>query len=347
MARRIRLTDKRRRRERKAVEENIPYPGTVNQPDRTFKRRDQYDNYEEVVNHPLPDMRTEWRDDARDEIGFGIPEETTVPTVASIRSAASKAVKLAVLLLGEKVDEDVVEAQARDFMRLGNKALGNALKRFAETEKLYSQDDDEEEEAQDEDEEKKSKKSQDEEEVETAEETEEVKASEEEEKASEETEVEASEEDGSKKSQDDEDEDEDKDEDEEKKSKKSQDDDDDDDDDDEDEDEDEDKKSKKSQDEEGEEEVEDEPATVSSAAAELDIEVTPVVEEVESDPEAEALLAQVFSDGEAEVESSDETEEAKQGIEKLGGQPKFASDMSDADISTIWQDAPDVSDVFK
>ena len=33
-----------RMRERRAVEDGTPYPGTVNQPDRKFKRRDQYDN---------------------------------------------------------------------------------------------------------------------------------------------------------------------------------------------------------------------------------------------------------------------------------------------------------------
>ena len=138
---RVRLTQRRRR----AVEDDIPYPGTVNQPGRTFKRRDEYDNWEETINHPLPDMRHEWKDNPRDEIGFGIPDET-VPTVASVRVAASKAVKLAVLLLGDKVGEEVVEEQARDFMRLSEESLDASLRRFAESEKLYTASDETEDE---------------------------------------------------------------------------------------------------------------------------------------------------------------------------------------------------------
>lgn len=44
------------------------------------------------------------------------------------------------MFLGEKVAEDVLEAQARDFMCLGSKALDNALSRFASTETLYAED---------------------------------------------------------------------------------------------------------------------------------------------------------------------------------------------------------------
>jgi len=116
---------------RKAVEDNIPYPGTVNQSDRKFKKRDQYDTFEQTVNHELPDMRTEWKDNPRDEIGFGIPK------VAKIYATAQKAVRLAVLFLGDKVDDKSIEAQAREFMRLGTARIDSALKRFAESENLY------------------------------------------------------------------------------------------------------------------------------------------------------------------------------------------------------------------
>ena len=278
---RVRLTDRRRAKERKAVEDNIPYPGTVGQPGRKFKKRDQYDNWEEVVNHPLPDMRTEWREDKRDDIGFGISKEGVAPTVASIRSAASKSVKLAVLLLGDKVDEDVIEEQARDFMKLGNDALSRALGRFSETEKLYSQDEEEDEEDEEDEEEKKESKASDEDN----------------------TDDDSSE---SVKAEDDEEEKEDEEDEEEKKSS-------------------------------DEEEV-----VSASEAAELDIEVNQVFEDQE-DPEAEKLLAEVFDDG---IETASDDDE-KEGIKKLGGQPKIASDVSDEDISTIWEDAPDVSDVFK
>jgi hypothetical protein len=80
-------------------------------------------------------------DESQDhETGFGIPESST-PTVASIRAAASKAVKLAVLLLGDKVSEDVIEEQARDFMNLGPEVLEGSLKRFSETEEMYATED--------------------------------------------------------------------------------------------------------------------------------------------------------------------------------------------------------------
>jgi hypothetical protein len=114
-----------------------PYPGTVNQADRKDKAPNKYDNFEHTVNHELPDLRTDWKNDTRNEIGFGIP------TMASIRTAASKAVKLAVLLLGDKTPENVIEAQARDFMVLGSIGLDKALLRFAKTSSLYAADEEE------------------------------------------------------------------------------------------------------------------------------------------------------------------------------------------------------------
>ena len=63
-----------------------------------------------------------------------------IPNVSDIRSAASKAVKLAVLLLGDKVSEEDIEAQARDFMKLGSKGLNASLIRFAKTQELYAED---------------------------------------------------------------------------------------------------------------------------------------------------------------------------------------------------------------
>lgn len=117
-----------------------PFPGTVNQPDRKFVERDHYHTFEHTVNHELPDMRHDWQNDQRDEIGFPIP------TVASIRAAASKAVKLAVLLLGDKVEENTIEAQARDFMKMGSESLNESLKRFADSENLYKKAEEKEEE---------------------------------------------------------------------------------------------------------------------------------------------------------------------------------------------------------
>jgi hypothetical protein len=104
-------------------------------------------------------MRTEWKDDSRDEIGFGIPEANP-PTVASVRIAANKAVRMAVLLLGEKVSDSVIEAQARDFMALNGEAMDRTLDRFAKTQKLYADADEDADDA--EEVEAKSKKSADE-----------------------------------------------------------------------------------------------------------------------------------------------------------------------------------------
>ena len=139
---RIRLTDRRRQ----AVDGTIPYPGTVNQPDRQFKQQAQYDNWKEVINHPLPDMRTEWKENPRDDIGFGIPKAggDTQPTVASVHVAADKAVRASVLLLGEKVAESIIEEQARDFMLMGGEALDRTLTRFSGTQELYAGDDEDE-----------------------------------------------------------------------------------------------------------------------------------------------------------------------------------------------------------
>jgi len=148
MNKRVRLT------KRMAADGSIPYPGNVNQPGRTDPAWDEYHTFEQQVNHELPDMRTEWKDDSRDDVGFGIPEANP-PTVASVRVAANKAVRIAVLLLGEKVADSVIEAQARDFMSLTQESMDRTLDRFAKTQKLYADEDEGEEE---EEKEAKSKK---------------------------------------------------------------------------------------------------------------------------------------------------------------------------------------------
>ena len=147
---RVRMT------QRKAADASIPYPGNVNQ-ERTDPAWDEYHTFEQQVNHELPDMRHEWKDDERDDIGFGISEpwgqSPTVPTVASVRVAANKAVRIAVLLLGEKVEDEVIEAQARDLMAMNPKAMDRTLSRFADTQKLYAEEEaDEKKEAAEEDE---------------------------------------------------------------------------------------------------------------------------------------------------------------------------------------------------
>lgn len=133
---RVRLTARGR-----SAADQTPYPGNVNQPDRNDPAWDQYHTFEQKVNHELPDMRHQWQDDSRDGIGFGVPEAWgKSPTVASVRVAANKAVRMAVLLLGDKVSDEVIEAQAKDLMAMGHVAMDRTLQRFADTQKLYAEE---------------------------------------------------------------------------------------------------------------------------------------------------------------------------------------------------------------
>jgi len=358
MPKRVRLTE---RRTKQAVDGSIPYPGNVNQPDRQFKKHDQYDNWEEVINHPLPDMRHDWKNDERDEIGFGIPEPWgESPTVASVKVAANKAVKLAYLLLGNKVAEELIEDQANDFMLLGPDAMDRTLARFSQTGELYAEEETTDEEpvtASEEEPASEEKTASDEEAAEetpaepvTAEDKgkeEEEKAAEtiqedkeeEAKKASEElaeegaepetpvedtgaSEVEASEKSEPKEAAADE--------------KKAEDDDGDDDDADDDDDEGDSKEASEAPE---------------KAVNDMDIELTSTMDD--GAVEADSRLAGLFDDdipeelpepGAGKREASE-----KKGIKSLGGgQPKVASgDGGASDISSIWSDAPDVSDIFQ
>lgn len=140
---RVRLT-KRYARNRKAVDiADGLFPGDVGNPERAknYKKMDEYHTFEPSLNHWIPDMRHEWKDNPREETGHGIPK------VAKIYMAAKKATKLAMMLLGDDASEEVLEKQARDFMRMGNNALSASLNRWAEeqeteAEELIDADDD-------------------------------------------------------------------------------------------------------------------------------------------------------------------------------------------------------------
>ena len=150
---RIRITARNQR-----AADQTPYPGNVNQPDRKDPAWDQYHTFEQTVNHELPDMRHQWQDDSRDEIGFGIPEAWgKQPTVAEVKVASNKAVRVAILLLGDKVGDEVIEAQAADFLAMGPKAMDRTMTRFADTQKFYAEDDKVEEKDEEKDEKKDEK----------------------------------------------------------------------------------------------------------------------------------------------------------------------------------------------
>ena len=340
---RTRLTNRRN-----AADMSIPYPGNVNQPDRKDPSWEQYHTFEQQVNHELPDMRHEWKDDTRDEIGFGLTEKNP-PTVASIRVAANKAVRIAVLLLGEKVEDKTIEAQARDLMALSQESMDRTLDRFAQTQKLYA-----EEEKEEKVEEKEEKKASAEladkgkdvpktiEAPKQAEKVEDKKEEKVEEKkaqygADEKTEEKKEEKVEEKKAAADEKKMPDfiKEKIEEKKEKEEK----------------KDASSKKSEDESEEEEEEEE--KTAKNAGEMDIELTGSMDEVAADEEADKQLAACFDDNFSASEEEEEKEEKKAskkaGIKKLGGQPKVASvqTASSVDISSLWNSAPDVSDIFR
>ena len=336
---RVRLT------QRMAADAKIPYPGNVNQPDRKDPDWEAYHTFEQRVNHELPDMRHDWQDDERDDIGFGVPEpwakSPAVPTVASVRVAANKAVRIAVLLLGEKCDDEVIEAQARDLMSLSQTAMDRTLSRFADTQKLYAEDEKSEEKkaADEKDEDKKAadekkdeppafiqKKIDEKSEEKKAEDKkdepkEEVKAEDKKDEKKEEVKAE------DKK-------------DEEKKA----------------EDKVEDKDEKKAGEAEFTPKVETPGAEADRKASpnEMDIELSGASDEDEEEMDAEtaAQLASIFEgkDGTAAEELERKPEASKKaGIKKLGGQPRVASTAGAGatDISSIWATAPDVSEVFK
>lgn len=124
---RVRLTNRNRKAESQA---DGLFPGDVGNMERSknYHKMDDYHKFEQTVNHELPDMRHEWKDDKRDE--NNIP----VPKVASLYAAAQNAIKLSMMLLGDKAPQKTIEAQARDFMKLGNTKLVASMNRWLETE---------------------------------------------------------------------------------------------------------------------------------------------------------------------------------------------------------------------
>jgi hypothetical protein len=142
---RIRLTKRLASASKKIVAESQAdgiFPGDIGNEERkkNYRKVDEYHTFEQTVNHELPDMRHDWQDNPRDEVGMGIPKKATKTMIVN---AATNATKLAYFLLGEKASDQLIEQQARDFMRLGSVRLEAAINRFAETTDLY----DEEEEA--------------------------------------------------------------------------------------------------------------------------------------------------------------------------------------------------------
>jgi hypothetical protein len=147
MSKRIRLTERLAMSKERLAESQKDglFPGDVGNEERkkNYRKIDEYHTFEQTVNHELPDMRHDWQDNPRDEVGMGIPKTAKKTLV----TATANATKLAYFLLGKKASDEMIEAQARDFLRLGSDRLEAAVERFAETVDLY--EDEEEEEIED------------------------------------------------------------------------------------------------------------------------------------------------------------------------------------------------------
>jgi hypothetical protein len=111
---------------------STPFPGTVGNEGRPATPREKYDTFVEQPGFITQQPGAPWKEDSRDEIGFGVPK------AAAMFATAHKATRLAIMFLGDKVTPTVIEAQARDFMRLGSTRIDAALKRFADSESVYT-----------------------------------------------------------------------------------------------------------------------------------------------------------------------------------------------------------------
>lgn len=141
MSKRIRLTERLAMSKERIAESQKDglFPGDVGNEERkkNYRKIDEYHTFEQTVNHELPDMRHDWQDNPRDEVGMGIPKTAKKTLV----TATANATKLAYFLLGEKASDEMIEEQARDFLRLGSDRLNAAVERFAETVDLYEDED--------------------------------------------------------------------------------------------------------------------------------------------------------------------------------------------------------------
>lgn len=111
------------------------FPGDIGNMERSkaYRDIDHYHKFEQTVNHELPDMRHEWKEDERDENNLPILK------VADMYAAAQNAIKLSMMFLGDNASQKMIEAQARDFMKLGNKRLVASLNRWYETEEDFEE----------------------------------------------------------------------------------------------------------------------------------------------------------------------------------------------------------------
>jgi hypothetical protein len=144
-------------RARQSADDKTPYPGSINQEGRVEEGRGSmtYRTFEpSVENHEGLD--TGWvheNDENRNEMHVGIPDPASNTLItasdegneADFQRKCLKAAQCAELVLGEKVADRVLLAQARDFLALDEETLDRTIERFNRTEQLYAAEDKEEE----------------------------------------------------------------------------------------------------------------------------------------------------------------------------------------------------------
>lgn len=100
---------------------------------------DTYSNFDPAKDDVGDRKVKMWKEDPklRDEM------HVTKMKQARMWQASKLATKLAIYLLGEKAPSNMIKAQAAEFLPLGNARLAKAVSRFANTEYLYAEDEEE------------------------------------------------------------------------------------------------------------------------------------------------------------------------------------------------------------
>lgn len=100
---------------------------------------DTYSNFDPAKDDVGDRKVKMWKEDPklRDEM------HVTKMKQAKMWQASKLATKLAIYLLGEKAPSNMIKAQAAEFLSLGNARLAKAVSRFASTEYLYAEDEEE------------------------------------------------------------------------------------------------------------------------------------------------------------------------------------------------------------
>ena len=102
-------------------------------------KMDQYSNFDPAKDDVGDRKVKTWKEDPK------LRDEMNVTKIkqAKMWQASKLATKLSIYLLGEKAPSSMIKAQAAEFLSLGNAKLARAVSRFAKTEYLYAEDEEE------------------------------------------------------------------------------------------------------------------------------------------------------------------------------------------------------------